>query len=211
MSKRRVIGTNKASIILNLKWPKPQVLHTIMYYLLMLQEGPLQPGPHWHSKPWLVSTQLPPLKQGSDRQACSAMDRETEQEVDWAGKRERDGSEKGEKERGERGKVENRWRVKLLNSVSSHTAWGWGGFFPSLLSVPSSFLWPSMATASGVESPFDLSLTSSGPHRKTRSERVRQTREGEIGKDKGAECKRNKQNKRKNYISSLRKRQPDKE
>lgn len=42
--------------------------------LLILQDGPVQPGEHWHSNPWLDSTQLPPFKHGSDRQALSAME-----------------------------------------------------------------------------------------------------------------------------------------
>lgn len=46
--------------------------------LLMLQDGPVQPGAHWHSKPWLDSTQLPPFRHGSDRQALSAAESQRE-------------------------------------------------------------------------------------------------------------------------------------
>lgn len=46
--------------------------------LLILQDGPVQPGAHWHSNPWLDSTQLPPFKQGSDRQALSATESQRE-------------------------------------------------------------------------------------------------------------------------------------
>lgn len=37
-----------------------------------MQVGPAQPGAHTHSNPVDVSKQLPPLWQGSERQACSA-------------------------------------------------------------------------------------------------------------------------------------------
>lgn len=39
---------------------------------LSVQVGPAQPGAHTHSNPVDVSRQLPPLWQGSERQACSA-------------------------------------------------------------------------------------------------------------------------------------------
>lgn len=41
-------------------------------HLLSVQVGPAQPGAHTHSNPRDVSKQLPPLWQGSERQACSA-------------------------------------------------------------------------------------------------------------------------------------------
>lgn len=43
--------------------------------LLVEHVGPVQPGEHSHSKPREVSLQLPLLWQGSERQACSAVER----------------------------------------------------------------------------------------------------------------------------------------
>lgn len=45
--------------------------------LLVEHVGPVQPGEHSHSNPREVSLQLPLLWQGSERQACSAVDTST--------------------------------------------------------------------------------------------------------------------------------------
>lgn len=59
----------------SLMYEKSEQFETI---LLMLQDGPVQPSAHWHSKPWLDSTQLPPFRHGSERQALSAAESQRE-------------------------------------------------------------------------------------------------------------------------------------